>query len=218
MSQEEDRMKMLPVFLGLIIFYGLTGAVSAEIYSWTDAAGVRHFSNHAPPKEAEVVSVIEETPYVEPSAEERLQVQQAERLAEAQQEIAEVEAERIERQRATEREIEAANRKAARAIEEAEERLKAAGEKSDSSKSKSIYSVYFPIRPHFPFHSKERIHAPLRDRPDLHKKSFDGRKGISIRKFNDRGPGHLDLPGRNRVHCSGGFAADEHPGIPLRIR
>jgi len=212
-------MKTLPVFLGLIIFFGLAGMATADIYTWTDADGVRHFSNHTPPNQAEAVVLFEEVPYVEPTAQELREAQQAERLAEAQQEIGELEAERMERQREAEREIEAARQKADRALQEAEERLTEARKKSDSSRTTGIYSIYYPIRRHFAPHGKLRIHSPLRSWPDFHKKRFENRKDFSIRKpFDRHGRGRLEQPWRDRVRRPGGFSADRHPGILLRIR
>jgi TolA-binding protein len=138
MSREEDLMKALPVILGLLLFCGLNGAANADIYSWTDADGIRHFSNHAPPEGAKVVAIDSELPYVEPSDEELQEAQQAERLSEAQRKIAEIEAERIERQRADERKIEESNQKATQALLDAPKPLKAREKKSSYGK-KTVY-------------------------------------------------------------------------------
>lgn len=116
-------MKILSILLGLIIFYCLPGAVGADIYSWVDADGVRHFSNHAPPDGAKRVDMIEEIPYERPSAEEISEMRREEMLEEAREEIEEMKTESLERMNAAERKVEEARQKADQALREAEERL-----------------------------------------------------------------------------------------------
>ena len=45
-------MRMVVFICTLVMPMGLAAAVSADIYMWTDAAGVKNFTNQAPPKQA----------------------------------------------------------------------------------------------------------------------------------------------------------------------
>lgn len=218
-------MKIFPAVMGVIISCGLAGAAAADIYSWTDAQGVRHFSNHAPPAGAANVDVTAELPYRPPTAQELLESQKAELLAAAQARIEEMEAESLEKLRDVKRQAEEARQKAEQARQYAEEQLQAAAEKSAYSKSRVLYSGYYPYYRPNPYFRKERIHSHFRARPELHKKHFEprspfkGHGGISVRKHVNRlGPSQRHPALHKGVHRPGGFAIDGRSGIMLRIR
>jgi len=212
-------MRILAVFLGLLLFCGLAGTASADIYSWTDAAGVRHFSNHVPPKSAGDVEITSETAYVAPSEEERLAAQQAEQLAEAQQKIDAMEAERKAWLNTAEREIEADRQDAEKALQEAEAKLKAAEAEIGSVHKHVVYSGYFPNYRRMLFHRKELVHSPLGAGHDLHKKRFESRKGISGPMPRQQGNlDRLNQPRLNRGNSPGGFPAESRPDLLLRVR
>ena len=214
-------MKKLTIFLGMLIFCGLTGAAHADIYSWVDADGIRHFSNHVPPKALEAVEITVEKPYVPPSTEELLEAQKAEILAEAERKIGELEAESLERLRSAQREIEAAKQEAAQALEQAEELRKAAEEKSRSIHKTVVYYGYFPYPRHLPYYKKERLHPLPHDRKDPSKKQFDGRKpNPGRRPLETRMAGRQNPNRPNSVHRPGGFqtGVGMNPGLLLRVR
>ena len=212
-------MKTSPIFWGLILFCGLTGTANADIYSWVDADGVRHFSNHVPPTKGVAVEISIETLHVPPSAEEQLEVQQAEILAEAQQKIAEMEAESIERLRAAERKIEAARQEATQAREEAQDLLKAAEEKSRNVNKTVVYYGYFPYRPHEPFHKKMPVQLPSRVGKDLQHMPYETLKSNPGPKTHELSKaGYQNRTRLNSVHRPGGFTVKGPPEFFLRVR
>ena len=77
----------------ILAFLGFAGfmipAASADIYSWTDENGVRHFTNQAPPEHAELLIKSPEISHDEEAHQRRLE---EDRLALARQELAEREA------------------------------------------------------------------------------------------------------------------------------
>lgn len=118
----------------------------ADIYTWIDEGGVKHFSNFSPPANAEVLMKTEELPYDEQADKERMEAERQERRVAAWQEIADKEAELLERQQAAERRIEAANLKAEEALREAEALLNEAEEKYNSRSTRGYwyYGYYHP--------------------------------------------------------------------------
>lgn len=212
-------MKKLALCLGGLLLSGIAGAASADIYSWVDAEGIRHFSNHVPPKSAEAFEITVETPYVPPSAEELREAQKAEILAEVERKIAEMEAANVERLRSAQREIEAAREEAASAIEEAEALKKAAELNSRPVKKTVVYYRYFPHHPGEHFHQKK----PVPRQSGIRKHH---RPGLSEGRLNHLGPksrkwgrsGYQAPRGTNRIHPSGRFGPDRPPGFLLRIR
>jgi hypothetical protein len=112
-------MKLATVFLAMIIAGIFVSPVQADIYSWTDENGVKHFSN-APPADAENVTVeFKEYQYDAKADRQRFEIEQEEWediFEQAERE------EKKERQRA---EAERRNRKPTRAelIESEKKRL-----------------------------------------------------------------------------------------------
>ena len=125
-------MKGLKIFLLVAAGCLIAGSLQADIYEWTDASGVKHFTNYAPPDDASILMKTEEVPYDEAADLARMeadrQYQLQYQLEIAKQEIALREAE-LERREAE------AERKAA----EAEERVRAADQYLNDSQNDRWY-------------------------------------------------------------------------------
>lgn len=115
----------------LILWSGFPAA--AEVYHWTDANGVRHYSNTPPPKGAEAIVLQEEIPY-DPESDEKRRVQEDAMLQE--RESAEIN-DRLEK---AERDAEEARRQA-EAAERKADQLEKDLEEQDDDRS---YGVYYP--------------------------------------------------------------------------
>lgn len=138
-------MRRLQIILAPIMLCFVCSAASADIYSWTDENGVRHFTNYAPPAQAKVIMKTEELPYDEQADNERQESERLDQLADAWQAIAEKESQLADMQLEAEERIEAANRKAQAALEQAESLLNQAQDESyDSANSGYGYIGYYP--------------------------------------------------------------------------
>ncbi len=140
-------MGRLQIILATVLLGCVYSTVSADIYSWEDENGVRHFTNYAPPVQAQVIMKTEELPYDEQADAERMEMERQERRAAALQEIAEKEARLAEMQQAAEQRIEAANRKAEEALQQAESLLDEA-ENNYNRYSSGGYG-YYPYYTHY---------------------------------------------------------------------
>ena len=146
-------MKGLKILLLVAAGCLIAGSVQADIYEWTDANGVKHFSNFAPPDDARILMKTEEVPYDEAADLARMeadrQYQLQYQLEIAKQEVAAREAE-LERREAE------AERKAA----EAEERVRAADQYlNDSQNDRGYYrggGYYGYYRPPYIDHYKRK--------------------------------------------------------------
>ncbi len=134
-------MRRLLIFTASILLCCVYSTASADIYAWVDENGVRHFTNYAPPPQAEVIMKTEELPYDEQADNERLETERLDQLTDALQAVAEKEAQLAEMQLAAEKRIESANRKAQEALEQAESLLNQAQYESDDHGS-SGYGTY----------------------------------------------------------------------------
>jgi hypothetical protein len=83
--------------------------VSADIYRWTDANGVTHFSNEPPPAGAKVLDKIEETPYDAAADRQRIKEERSYRLEREKLELEERKAELAGREREAQLRLEEAN-------------------------------------------------------------------------------------------------------------
>jgi hypothetical protein len=83
--------------------------VSADIYRWTDANGVMHFSNEPPPAGAKVLDKIEETPYDANADRERIKEERRYRIEREKLELEERKAELAVREREAQLKLEEAN-------------------------------------------------------------------------------------------------------------
>jgi hypothetical protein len=146
-------MKGLKILLLVAAGCIIAGSAQADIYEWTDANGVKHFTNYAPPDDATILMKTEEVPYDEAADLARMeadrQYQLQYQLEIAKQEIALREAE-LERREA------AAERRAA----EAEERLRQADEYLDDALKDRWYyrggGYYGYYRPPYVEHYKRK--------------------------------------------------------------
>lgn len=143
-------MRRLYLFVVPVLLCCLNTTVDADIYTWIDENGVRHFSNFAPPTHAEVIMKTEELPYDEQADQQRMAAERQERLVAAWQELADKEAELLDRQRAAAQEIEAANDRAQEALREAEALLDEAEERYNSYSNRGyVYYGYYPYISHY---------------------------------------------------------------------
>jgi hypothetical protein len=180
----------------------------ADIYIWIAEDGVKHFTNYAPPAQAEIIQKTHEIPYDEEADLARREAEMQQALKRARQEIAEKQAELAERRLEAERRMMEANRKYEEILEQAESMLKASRSgDSDSYRAGFAYFYRLPcIRPHgcwpkyyrdnggiFYQRHRPRPHpysAVNKHRPDPH---------ISRKDPRIRNPGH---PG-GRPHLTG---------------
>ena len=125
-------MKGLKILLLVAAGCLIAGSVQADIYEWTDANGVKHFSNFAPPDDARILMKTEEVPYDEAADLARMeadrQYQLQYQLEIAKQEIA-----------AREAELERREAEAARKAAEAEERVREADQYLNDAQNDSWY-------------------------------------------------------------------------------
>ena len=143
-------MRRLYLFVVPVLLCGLITTADADIYTWIDESGVKHFSNFAPPAHAEVIMKTEELPYDEQADQQRMAAERQERLVAAWQELADREAELLDRQRAAAQEIETANDRAQQALKEAEALLNEAEERYNSYSNRSYgYYGYYPYYGHY---------------------------------------------------------------------
>ena len=155
-------MKRLNLRVLILVIFGFFGfaasTASADIYAWTDENGVRHFTNHVPPKQATLFMKTPEIPYDEEADNERREM---DRLAVASQELAEREAFLLEQQQAAERRLEAAKARADETLREAERILKDAQAASEDTNYGSYigfgYGYYYPYS-RYKFHHHKKGH------------------------------------------------------------
>ena len=160
------RFNKTALILAALGFAGfMAPAASADIYSWTDENGVRHFTNHEPPKHAKLLIKTPEISYDEEAHEQRLE---EDRLAMAKAELVEKEALLLEQQLETERRLAAANARAEAAIQEADRILQdaeaAAEDANDNRWRSNGYGYYYPyyrIGKRAPYSSYKRYNLSL---------------------------------------------------------
>ena len=112
-------MKGLKIFLFITVYFFIASATFADIYEWTDADGVKHFTNYAPPDHAKLIMKTEAVPYDEAADIERMETEQQDQLELERQEIAEREAELERKVAEAERRLAALDRQAERIEREA---------------------------------------------------------------------------------------------------
>lgn len=150
-------MKGMVALLNAVMLCAFSTTALADIYQWTDEDGVKHYSNFAPPDQAETLIKSEELPYTGMSDEELRAAERAQNLADAQREMAERKVEILEKQLAAERRMEAAEERAADMIQEAESLLEKAEEKYQNAyKYRYLYYGYYPFYKYWR-HGKKHI-------------------------------------------------------------
>ena len=144
-------MGRLLIGLAAVMLCCLYSNVSADIYVWTDEHGVKHFTNYAPPAEAQILMQAEELPYDEQADKERIAAERQERLFAAWRDIAHREEQLVEIQQAVQRSIEEADRKTQEALDHAEWLLNAARENYTRNSNRGyVYSGFHPYKyPHY---------------------------------------------------------------------
>jgi hypothetical protein len=118
----KDLIMRLLIVAGVLI----AGSVQADIYQWTDANGITHFTNYKPPGDATILMKTEELPYDEAADRARVEADKQNQLELARLELAEREAE-IERREAD------ARQKIAEADRYADETVRAADDYLEDS-------------------------------------------------------------------------------------
>jgi hypothetical protein len=181
-----NRFHIAALMLACLGFAGfMIPAASADIYSWTDENGVRHFTNQSPPKHAELLIKSPEISHDEEAHERRLK---EDRLELARQELAERKALLLQQQLEAERRLAAANARAEAALQRADQILQeaeAAAEDNDNDRRGSVgfYYPYYRIdhRKHYISHyrhqSSHRKH-PYAYGHDQKYKRHSGRHGL----------------------------------------
>ncbi len=142
-------MKRLTIGLAAVMLCCFNSNVIADIYVWTDEHGVKHFTNYAPPAEAEILMQTEELQYDERADKERQEAERQEKLIAAWQDIVEKEAQLAEMQHAAEQRIEEANQKAQETLQHAESLLYEAQQNYNRSTNRGfIHYGFFPDKHH----------------------------------------------------------------------
>jgi len=103
-------MKRLLILL-ILLWVGWAGSVSADIYRWTDANGVMHFSNEPPPAGVKVLDRTEESPYDADADRQRINEERRYRLEREKLELEERKAELAGREREAQLKLEEADRR-----------------------------------------------------------------------------------------------------------
>jgi len=115
----------------MLLIVGLWTAnpiVQADIFSWTDENGVRHYSD-SPPGNLNEVDVTPEIPH-DPAADQRTKAAHQELVRQAEEDLQALEKRELEeRLKRTEKKLEAAQKKAEEALDAAQEAREIAEEK-----------------------------------------------------------------------------------------
>ena len=139
-----NRLYTAALILASLAIAGfMTPAANADIYSWTDESGVRHFTNQTPPKHAKLLIKSPEISHDEKAHQRRLE---EDSLLVARQELAEREAFLQQQQLEAERRLAAANARAEAALQQADQILQeaeAAAEAYDDDRGGS-HGYYYP--------------------------------------------------------------------------
>ncbi len=144
-------MTGLKIFLLITASCFIVSSLYADIYEWTDADGVRHFTNYAPPPEAGIMMKTNELPYDEAADHARLEAEQEAQLELARLEAAEKNMALERREAEAEQRLAEADRKVEEAEREAERLLNETGnDRYDSGypgyPGYGYYRGYYPYR------------------------------------------------------------------------
>ena len=152
-------MKGLIIFLLVAAGCLITGSLQADIYEWTDANGVKHFSNFAPPDDARILMKTEEVPYDEAADLARMEADRQYQLELAKQEITAREAELERREAEAERKAAEAERYAQETVREADQYLNDAKNDRWYYRSGGYYGYYRPPHiQHYKRKYRKKIH------------------------------------------------------------
>jgi len=151
-------MSRVVIFMTLLIVSGFPQPSRADIYVWTDDNGVKHFTNYAPPEQAQLLMKTRELAYDEAKDRERME---ADRMQVQQQQWGEIEEKQAMvayEQQIAARRLAEANRRAEDALRQAEELLEEARQISnDDAFWHQSYLFYVPPYPYhywktYPYH------------------------------------------------------------------
>jgi hypothetical protein len=131
---------LLSLFLGCV--FSSTGR--ADIYVWTDDEGIKHFTNYAPPANAQLLMKTQEIPYDEQADQERRETEEQQRQALAWQAIAEKEAMLAEQQQEAEQRMAADRRRTEQILQQAEDLLDNAAAEDDVCDDSCLSYGYYP--------------------------------------------------------------------------
>jgi hypothetical protein len=132
---------MRPVnILLLILFFGcvFSSTGSADIYVWTDDDGVKHFTNYAPPADAQLLMKTKEIPYDEQADRERRETEEQQKQAMAEKEAVLAEQQQAEKRMAEDR------RRAEQILRQAEALLDTATADNDDYNNSYVSYGYYP--------------------------------------------------------------------------
>jgi hypothetical protein len=148
-------MTVLKIFLCITVGCFVTSSLYADIYEWTDENGVKHYTNYAPPPEANVLIKTEELPYDAAADLARREAEREEQLELTRLEIAERKAELEWREAEAEQRLAEAGRQAEETLRKAEKILdEARNERYDSGNFR--YSNF--SRGFYPYHFNKRYY------------------------------------------------------------
>ena len=189
----------------------------ADIYSWTDDNGVRHFTNGTPPKHAELLIKSPEISHHEEAHQRRLE---EDKLALARQELAEKEALLLQQQLEAERRLAVANARAEAALRQADRILQeaeAAAEAYDNDRSGSIgfYYPYYRIGDRKYDVHYYRYKSPYRQYPHVYGHGKKLRKSPALKELNKKYRSiqkyHDPLFRAHRLKSQHSLARDRYP-------
>jgi hypothetical protein len=159
-EKKEVVMLYAVVLVTLLIVSGFPQPSRADIYVWTDESGVKHFTNYAPPPQAEVLMKTREVPYDEAKDRERMEADSLQAQQQQWLELEEKQAMLADEQQMAVRRVAEANRRAEDTLQQAQELLQEARQISeDDAYWQGNYFFYVPgyvhyYRGHYPYHRK----------------------------------------------------------------
>ena len=156
-------MRTMTRHAGWLVIYLLLWSsppAAADLYHWTDAQGVRHFSNTPPPEGADATVLLEEIPY-DPESDDKRRTQEDAMLRES--ESAETQA-RLE--------------KAERDAEEARRQAEAA--RAESENRKALQQAAAPVGRLQPLPECRDVHRPVLEVPGPARDRLDQPAGLWV--------------------------------------
>jgi len=113
-------MNGIKIFIFIAAVCIVASPLFADIYEWTDADGVKHYSNYAPPENARILMKTKEEPYDEAADRARAEAERQQQLESARLELVQRQAELELREAEAERRLSEADRLAEKALRDAE--------------------------------------------------------------------------------------------------
>jgi hypothetical protein len=215
-AKKEVIMLRVVVLTALLVVSGFPQSSRADIYVWTDENGVKHFTNYAPPEQAQLLMKTREFAYDEAKDRERME---ADRLQVQQQQWGEIEEKQAMlayEQQIAARRLAEANRRAEDTLRQAESLLEEARQISeDDAFWDRNHFLYVPRYPYnywktYPYYRKE--HPDGND--DRRPKASHWTKRDNDRKFSSRyGFGRFD-----RSHVQSRYDRDNRTSVNERFR